>query len=51
MDGDRAFVRGFTRYVAPDDPDPGPFANLWVIDLAPDGRASRFVEWWMVAKD
>jgi tRNA (guanine37-N1)-methyltransferase len=51
IDGDRAFIRGFTTYSAPDDPDPGPFANLWVIDLAADGRASRFVEWWMVAKD
>ncbi len=51
IDGDRAFVRGFTTYTEPDDPDPGPFSNLWVIDLAPDGRASRFVEWWMVAKD
>jgi tRNA (guanine37-N1)-methyltransferase len=51
VDGGRAFVRGFTRYTAPDDPDPGPFSNLWVIELAADGRASRFVEWWMVAKD
>jgi len=49
IDGDRAFVRGFTTYTAGDDPDPGPFTNLWLIDLAPDGRASRFVEWWMRA--
>jgi ketosteroid isomerase-like protein len=51
VDGDRAFVRGFTRYTSPDDPDPGPFSNLWVIDLTREGRAARFVEWWMVAED
>jgi tRNA (guanine37-N1)-methyltransferase len=51
VDADRGFVRGFTRYTAPDDPDPGPFSNLWVVDLTADGRASRFVEWWMVEED
>jgi len=51
VDGDRAFVQGFTRYTSPDDPDPGPFSNLWVIDLTAEAQASRFVEWWMVAKD
>lgn len=23
------------------------YSNLWVIRFAPDGRASRFTEWWM----
>ena len=48
--GDRrepGVVRGWTTYTTEGDPDPGPFSNLWVIDLTPEGRASRFVEWWM----
>ena len=24
------------------------YANLWVIRLAEDGRASAFTEWWML---
>jgi hypothetical protein len=23
------------------------FSNLWVVRVAPDGRASEFTEWWM----
>jgi uncharacterized protein (TIGR02246 family) len=40
--GDLAFVRGWTTYN--DGPD---YDNLWVIQLAPDGRCSSFTEWWM----
>jgi ketosteroid isomerase-like protein len=42
--GQRAYVRGVTTYPGQDPPE---YANLWVIDLAPDGRCSEFTEWWM----
>ena len=35
-------ITGRTEYPAEKDYD-----NLWVIRLAPDGRASRFTEWYM----
>lgn len=41
IDGRRAFVQGETTY--PDEV----YANLWVIELADDGRARSFTEWWM----
>ena len=44
VDGDLGFVRGWTTYA--DDP-PKEYGNLWVIRLAPDGRASEFTEWWV----
>jgi SnoaL-like domain len=44
IDGDLAFVRGWTDY--PKDEEPK-YSNLWVIRLSPDGRASEFIEWWM----
>ncbi|WP_328989922.1 nuclear transport factor 2 family protein [Kribbella sp. NBC_01245] len=41
------FVRGWTTYLtAP----PMEYSNLWVIRLAPDGRAREFTEWWMVSE-
>jgi hypothetical protein len=36
-----SFVQGETSYVGSSD-----YSNLWVIRLAPDGRASEFTEWW-----
>lgn len=42
IDGDTGFVRGWTDYS--DGPD---YSNLWVIQLADDGRCSEFTEWWM----
>jgi len=39
-----AFVRGLTEYTAP---PPRTYSNLWVLELAEDGRASAFTEWWM----
>ena len=42
VDGRRGFVQGTTTYRSQGD-----YSNLWVIDLEDDGRASRFVEWWM----
>ena len=43
ISGDRAFVRAVTEYVKAGDV----YDNLWVIDLAADGRASAFTEWYM----
>jgi hypothetical protein len=36
-----AFVQGETDYGTV------VYSNLWVISLAPDGRAFEFTEWWM----
>jgi uncharacterized protein (TIGR02246 family) len=38
----RAVIQGYTDYH-----DQEGYHNLWVIDLEPDGRASRFTEWWI----
>ena len=38
----RAVIQGYTGYH-----ESSSFHNLWVIDLEPDGRASRFTEWWV----
>ena len=46
IDGDLAFVRGWTSYVK----EGLDYSNLWVIRLAGDGRASEFIEWWMEHK-
>jgi SnoaL-like domain len=41
--GGLVFVQGFTHYLG----DRPSYDNLWVIRLEPDGRASRFTEWFM----
>ncbi|MFF1635394.1 nuclear transport factor 2 family protein [Leifsonia sp. NPDC058248] len=42
QDGPLYFVEGVTDYHA------GPiYSNLWLVRLAPDGRAEEFTEWWM----
>lgn len=46
IDGGRAFVQGVTRYAKGTV-----YSNLWVIDLADDGRARRYTEWWMDQSD
>jgi ketosteroid isomerase-like protein len=38
------FLRGWTDYTVP---EPHTYSNLWVVELAADGRASEFTEWWM----
>ena len=43
VDGDLAIVKGVTTYKEPRRL----YSNLWEIEFAPDGRASKFVEWWM----
>jgi SnoaL-like domain len=52
MDGDLGFVRGWTTYrgEAPTDP-PKEYGNLWVVRLAPDGRASEYTEWWVRVRE
>ena len=40
---DLAFVQGRTVYHS----EGKAYANLWVIRMAPGGRASEFTEWWM----
>lgn len=46
VDGDTGFVEGRTEY-----PEGRAYANLWVIDLDAEGRARRFVEWYMRRPD
>lgn len=41
-DGSTAVIEGRTVYL-----DGRTYRNLWVIELAGDGRASRFTEWYM----
>lgn len=43
--GDVAVVQGVTAY--PDGPKGGTYDNLWVIRLAPDGRASEYTDWFI----
>jgi hypothetical protein len=42
VDGARHFVQGRTVYA-----DGRTYENLWIVDLAADGRASSFTEWYM----
>lgn len=43
VDGGRAFVQGRTDYRG----NARSYDNLWVIQLAADGRATSFTEWYM----
>lgn len=43
VDGDLGVVRGETEYRDP----PRRYANLWLVRLQPDGRASLFTEYWV----
>lgn len=47
VEGDTGVVRGLTTYPAHDDEPEEVYSNIWVIRLAPDGRARSFAEWWM----
>ncbi|GLI26686.1 hypothetical protein ARHIZOSPH14_09280 [Agromyces rhizosphaerae] len=42
----RAIIQGRTVYLGSTA-----YRNLWVIDLAPDGRATAFTEWWVEEED
>ena len=48
VDGDRAFIQARTVYAPEgDEKDGNAYRNLWVIDLAENGRARAFTEWYM----
>jgi uncharacterized protein (TIGR02246 family) len=47
VDGETAVVRGLTTYPAHDEEPEGVYSNIWVINLAQDGRARSFAEWWV----
>jgi ketosteroid isomerase-like protein len=39
VDGDTGVIQGLTTYLAHDDQPEDVYSNIWVIRLAPDGRA------------
>lgn len=45
VDGEVAVVQCVTGY--PSGPKAGTYDNLWVIRLAPDGRATEFTDWFV----
>ena len=45
IEGDEAIATGETRYT-----DGQVFSNLWQLEFAPDGRCSRFVEWYVLRR-
>jgi len=47
VQGNLGFLRGKTDYKTP----PRAYENLWEITLDSDGRATRYVEWWMKVPD
>ena len=47
VEGDTGVVRGLTTYPAHDAEPESVYSNIWVIRLAPDGRARSFAEWWV----
>ena len=52
-EGDLYVLRGVTRYpegVPAERTDPDVYHNLWLVTLAEDGRATEFVEYWMLAR-
>lgn len=51
VEGDTGVVQAVTTYPAVDDQPDAVFSNVWVIRLAPDGRASSFAEWWVQRPD
>lgn len=51
VEGDTGVVQGVTTYPASASSPEAVFSNIWVIQLAPDGRASTFAEWWVQRPD
>lgn len=47
VEGDTGVVRGLTTYPAHDDQPEVVYSNIWVVRLAPDGRATSYTEWWV----
>ena len=46
VDGPVGVIQGLTTYDATDKDPETVYANLWIVSLAPDGRATSFAEWW-----
>jgi ketosteroid isomerase-like protein len=46
-DGPVGVIRGLTAYAATDKTPETVYSNIWIVNLAGDGRASSFAEWWM----
>jgi ketosteroid isomerase-like protein len=46
-DGPVGVVQGLTTYGATDKNPETIYGNIWIVTLAPDGRASSFAEWWV----
>ena len=46
IDGGTAVIQGVTDYFEP--PPPRKYGNLWVVRLAADGRATYYLEFWML---
>jgi ketosteroid isomerase-like protein len=46
VDGDLGIVEGVTGYPAHGEDEETEFKNLWLVRLAPDGRATEFAVWW-----
>ena len=51
IEGDTGVVRGLTTYPPHGDEKEKVYSNIWVIRLAPDGRATSFAEWWVQRRD
>lgn len=47
VDGDTSVIKGLTTYPAHDEEAEDAYSNIWVVQLAPDGRARSFAEWWV----
>ena len=45
LEGDVAVIQCVTGY--PGGDKGGTYDNLWVLRLAPDGRASEYTDWWV----
>lgn len=48
VDGEVAIARCVTTYV--NEKPPATYDNLFVIRLAPDGRATEFTDWWIARR-
>ena len=48
-DGDTGVVQGVTDYSVP--PPPRTYGNIWVIRLTEDGRASYYLEFYMLKRN
>ena len=47
VEGDTGVIKGLTTYPAHDDEPEDAYSNIWVVQLAPNGQARSFAEWWV----